>query len=64
MFTFLASKYIPLVGFDIMTRGLLTGLSKFSHILLQAEFTVKPPRKEIVKPPPPDFGQQSSSRKP
>lgn len=33
------------------------------HILLQAEFTVKPPRKEIVKPPPPDFGQQSSSRK-
>jgi CCR4-NOT transcription complex subunit 6 len=33
-----------------------------SHIILESEFQVKP-RKEIVKkPPPPDFGGNSSRR--
>ncbi|KAF3901646.1 Nocturnin [Orbilia brochopaga] len=32
------------------------------HLMIQAEFYMKPPRKEVHKPPPPDFGP-SSSRK-
>lgn len=34
-----------------------------SHLLLLTEFTLKPARKEIVKPPPPDFGPSSNTRK-
>ncbi|KAF8471833.1 Endonuclease/exonuclease/phosphatase [Kalaharituber pfeilii] len=33
------------------------------HIALLAEFQVKPQKPKLVKPPPPDFGNSSSSRK-
>jgi CCR4-NOT transcription complex subunit 6 len=46
---------LPFLSFIEIDADMFT-----SHILLQAEFQVKP-RKEIVKkPPPPDFGGGSS----
>ncbi|KAK6355265.1 Glucose-repressible alcohol dehydrogenase transcriptional effector [Orbilia brochopaga] len=32
------------------------------HLMIQAEFYMKPPRKEVHKPPPPDFGTTSSRK--
>ncbi|KAF3902254.1 Nocturnin [Arthrobotrys entomopaga] len=32
------------------------------HLMIQAEFYMKPPRKEVQKPPPPDFGATSSRK--
>ncbi|EWC43485.1 hypothetical protein DRE_07517 [Drechslerella stenobrocha 248] len=32
------------------------------HLMIQAEFYMKPPRKEVVKPPPPEFGNTSSRK--